>query len=266
VADLAHAVHGPREGPALLLAHGFPYDRGMWRLQIGPLTAAGHRVVVPDLPGFGRSEGSTMASMDAVAADLLRLMDRLRIRSFVPVGFSMGGYVALAVAAAAPERLLGLALVDTRAEPDTPEGQAKRDAAVADVQAHGTRGLAAAMMAAQLTEATRRDERLLAEEVRGMMLRQPKAAVAAALLAMRDRPDRRDLIPRLPCPVLAVAGEHDAVTPPAAARAMAEAAKDGEAVVVPGAAHLSPMERPDEFNEALLDWLKRKVLARSPSA
>jgi pimeloyl-ACP methyl ester carboxylesterase len=258
VADLAHAVHGPREGPSVLLVHGFPYDHAMWRLQIAPLTTAGYRVVVPDLPGFGRSAGA-MGSMDDAARDLLRLLDRLRVQRVVPVGFSMGGYVALALAAQAPERLLGLALVDTRAEPDSAEGRAKRDATIADVQAHGTRGLAMAMVAAQLTEATRKGERLLAEEVRAMMLRQPKAAVAAALAAMRDRPDRRDLLPRLPCPVLAVVGEHDTVTPPAAAKAMAEAAKDGELVVVPGAAHLSPLEKPDEVNEALLGWLRRKI-------
>lgn len=262
MADLAHAVHGPRDGPALLLVHGFPFDHAMWRFQLAPLTAAGYRVVVPDLPGFGRSEGS-MGPMDDVARGLLRLLDRLHVQRVLPVGFSMGGYVTLALAAQAPERLLGLALVDTRAEPDPPEGKAKRDATIADVQAHGTRGLAMAMLAAQLTEATRKGERLLAEEVRAMMLRQPKAAVAAALAAMRDRPDRRELLPSLPCPVLAVVGEQDTVIPPAAAKAMAEAAKDGEAVVVPGAAHLSPMERPDEVNEALLDWLRRKVPAKA---
>ena len=60
---------GPREGPAVLLLHGFPYDRAMWRFQLGPLTDAGYRVVLPDLPGFGRSEGA-MESMDAAARDL----------------------------------------------------------------------------------------------------------------------------------------------------------------------------------------------------
>jgi pimeloyl-ACP methyl ester carboxylesterase len=261
VADLAHAVHGPRDGPTLLLVHGFPFDRSMWRFQLGPLTGAGYRAVVPDLPGFGHSEGM-MGSMDDAARDLLRLLDRLHVGRVVPVGFSMGGYVALALAAQAPERLLGLALLDTRAEPDAPEGKAKRDAAIADVQAHGTRGLAASMLPGQLTEATRRSERLLAEEVRAMMLRQPKASVAAALAAMRDRPDRRGLLPTLPCPVLAVVGDQDAVTPPAAAAAMAQAAKDGESVVVEGAAHLSPMERPDQVNEALLRWLKRHLPVR----
>lgn len=268
MADLSYAVHGPREGPALLLVHGFPFDRAMWRFQVGPLTAAGYRVVVAELPGFGRSEAlgrkeAPLETMDAMAKEMVRVMDRLRIDRFIPVGFSMGGYVALAVAALAPARLAGLVLVDTRAEADSEEARRKRDATAEQVQAHGTRQLAMAMMANQLTEATRTSERLLAEEVRAMMLRQPKATVIAALKAMRDRPDRRDLLKGLECPVLLVVGEKDPVTPPAAATVMSDLARKSDLVTIPGAAHLSPMERPDEVNEALLEWLG-KVAPTSP--
>ncbi|MHB1260853.1 MAG: alpha/beta fold hydrolase [Thermoplasmatota archaeon] len=264
MADLSYAVHGPRDGPALLLIHGFPFDRAMWRFQVGPLTAAGYRVVVAELPGFGRSEevgGKVvpLESMDAMAAELVRIMDRLRIDRFVPMGFSMGGYVALAVAAKVPARLAGLILVDTRAEADSEEARKKRDATADQVQAHGTRQLAMAMMANQLTEATRTSERLLAEEVRAMMLRQPKAAVVAGLKAMRDRPDRRDLLKGLECPVLILVGEKDPITPPAAANVMADLARKSDLVTIPGAAHLTPMERPDEVNEAVLDWLGKNL-------
>lgn len=264
MADLSYAVHGPRDGPALLLIHGFPFDRAMWRFQVAPLTAAGYRVVVAELPGFGRSEvigrqEVPLDSVEAMAAELLRLLDRLRIAKVVPVGFSMGGYVALALAAAAKDRLAGLALVDTRAEADSAEAKAKRDETIAAVHAHGTRALALAMMGNQLTDATRTSERLLAEEVRTMMLRQPKATVAAALKAMRDRPDRRDLLPSLDCPVLVLVGEHDKVTPLDSAKTLLGASRKGELKVIEGAAHLTPMERPDEVNEALLDWLRRNV-------
>ncbi|HUR24752.1 MAG TPA: alpha/beta hydrolase [Candidatus Thermoplasmatota archaeon] len=264
MADLSYAVHGPRDGPALLLIHGFPFDRAMWRFQVGPLTAAGYRVVVAELPGFGRTEevGSPVQpldSVDAMATELLRLLDRLRISKAVPVGFSMGGYVALALAAQAKDRLAGLVLIDTRAEADSDEGRKKRDATIADVQKHGTRALAMAMLANQLTEPTRTGERLLAEEVRAMMLRQPKATVAGALKAMRDRPDRRDLLPTLSCPVLVVVGDQDKVTPLDCAKTMLGASRAGELVVVEGAAHLSPMERPDDVNEALIEWLRKHV-------
>ena len=94
-----------------------------------------------------------------------------------------------------------------------------------------------------------------------MMLRQPKATVVAALKAMRDRPDRRDLLPTLDCPVLVVVGDQDKVTPLDSAKTMLGASRKGELKVIEGAAHLTPMERPDEVNEALLDWLRRNVPA-----
>jgi pimeloyl-ACP methyl ester carboxylesterase len=264
LADVSHSLHGPREGPAVLLIHGFPFDRAMWRFQVAPLTAAGYRVVVVDLPGFGRSDqvGRQEAppeSVDAMANDLCRLLDRLRIAKVVPVGFSMGGYVALALASRIKDRLSGLVLIDTRAEADSAEARKKRDETIAQVEAHGTRALAMAQMANQLTESTRSGERLLAEEVRTMMLRQPKATVAAALKAMRDRPDFRDLLPSLACPVLVLIGDQDKVIPMDSAKTILGASRKGELKVIEGAAHLSPMERPDEVNEALLDWLRKHV-------
>lgn len=266
MADLSYAVHGPRDGPAVLLIHGFPFDRAMWRFQIPALTSAGYRVVVPDLPGFGHSEDPgrkevALASVEAIAAELVRLLDRLRIAKCVVSGFSMGGYVALAVAAQVPTRLSGLVLIDTRAEADSTEGKAKRDATIAQVQKEGPRGLAMSLLAGQLTEATRKDERLLVEEVRTMMLRQPKASYVAALTAMRDRPDRHALLLTLSCPALVLVGDQDKVTPVESAKAMASALKDAELHVIAGAAHLSPMEQPDQVNEHLVAWLVKHLPA-----
>jgi pimeloyl-ACP methyl ester carboxylesterase len=254
VPALAHQVYGPRDGPPILLVHGFPFDRRMWRFQANALATAGLRVIAPDLAGFGQSDGAGHTSMDAHAKDLLALLDHLHVPKASVCGFSMGGYVALAVAAAASERLDGLVLIDTRAGTDSEEGRAKRDAAIADVEAHGTRTLVAKQLEAQLTEATRRTQRLLAAEVRDLMLRQPKASVVAALQAMRDRPDRLPMLRQLKAPALVLVGAHDKVTPPEAAKEMAGALLNAELRVIEGAAHLSPMERPHDVNAALIEW------------
>lgn len=254
MSELAHQVFGPRDGPTLVLVHGFPFDRRMWRLQVGPLSQAGVRVVTLDLPGFGHSEGAA-TSMDGHARAVLGLLDRLHIVKATVAGFSMGGYVALAFAALAPERLDGLVLIDTRANPDTEEVKAKRDATRAMVDAHGTRSLVQAQILSQFTATTRAQHRLLVEEVRDLMLRQPKPAVLAALQAMRDRPDRFATLASLPVPVLVMVGADDAVTPPDAARAMTAACRDATLVVIPGAAHLAPMEQPEAVNQAILEWM-----------
>jgi 3-oxoadipate enol-lactonase len=253
VPELAHQVYGPRDGAAVLLVHGFPMDRQMWRLQVNALASAGLRVIVPDLAGFGRSEGM-QDSVDGYASDLVALLDRLHIPKATVVGFSMGGYVALAFAAIAAARLEGLVLIDTRAGADSQEGRAKRDALIADIEARGVRGLAMKQVDSQLTEATRTTQRLLVDEVRMMMLRQSKAAVVGALKAMRDRPDRLGLLRQIKVPALVLVGSEDKVTPPDAAKEMAGALLNAEMQVIDGAAHLSPMERPHDVNQALLDW------------
>lgn len=251
--ELAHQVYGPRDGPAVLLVHGFPFDRAMWRFQANTLATTGLRVIVPDLAGFGRSEGM-QDSVDGFARDLVALLDRLHVQKCTVVGFSMGGYVALAFAAIAAARLEGLVLIDTRAGADSKEGRAKREGVIADVEKHGVRGLAMKQVESQLTETTRTTQRLLVDEVRMMMLRQPKAAVVGALKAMRDRPDRMELLPSIKVPVLILVGSEDKVTPLDAAKAMADALPNAELHVIEGAAHLSPMEKPHDVNQALTDW------------
>ena len=90
---LAHEDLG--SGAPWLFLHGFPLTRRMWEPQ-RPL--AGHaRLVLPDLRGFGASPARSPATMDAMAEDVLALADALGLERFGLAGFSMGGYVALAL-------------------------------------------------------------------------------------------------------------------------------------------------------------------------
>jgi 3-oxoadipate enol-lactonase len=93
-----------------------------------------------------------------------------------------------------------------------------------------------------------------------MIARQKPQTVEADLLAMRDRPDSTDFLPQIGVPTLVVVGEQDALTPPADSEAMASAIRGARLVQVPGAGHLTPMERPkaiaaalDEFFSATLN-------------
>jgi pimeloyl-ACP methyl ester carboxylesterase len=107
-------------GVPLLLIHGFPLDRTLWRAQIAGL-ASSYRVVAPDLRGFGQSSETTgeAVSMEQYAADLKSLLDSLNIKQAVVGGISMGGYIALAFYAQFADRVKGLLLANTRATSDT---------------------------------------------------------------------------------------------------------------------------------------------------
>lgn len=252
--DLPYSDHGPRSATTIVLLHGFPFDHRMWRAQKQALEAAGFRVVIPDLRGAGKAPmGRGTPTMREFAGDVLRLVDRAGIRRFAVAGFSMGGYVTWEILRQAPERLAGLALIDTRAEADTDEARAGRFAAIDKVKTDGMQPVVDAMLPKMLTPAA---PAALVDEVREMMLAQPPAGAMVALAAMASRPDARPLLRQLRVPTLLLVGQDDPITPPEASKAMAEAMPGARYQVVHGAAHLAPMERADEVSAALVAWMK----------
>jgi 3-oxoadipate enol-lactonase len=93
--------------------------------------------------------------------------------------------------------------------------------------------------------------------VRDMILNNPPEGAIAALQAMAERRDQRDLLPDIEVPALVLNGAEDQVIPVSVAEALAEALPDAECVIVPAAGHLVPMEQPEATNQALLAWLRR---------
>src|ERR1700693_5554218 len=113
-------------GPEILLLHAFPYDGRMWDAQIDVLSAS-HRVLVPDVPGFGGAAAwPTTPHVDAWARDLLQALEGMGVTKAIVGGCFLGGYLAFALMRAAPDLLQGLALVDSRAVPDTKDRRAAR--------------------------------------------------------------------------------------------------------------------------------------------
>jgi 3-oxoadipate enol-lactonase len=252
---LAHDATGPRNGPTLVLLHGFPLDHTMWQEQAAAAAAEGWRVLLPDLRGHGRSPVASPATMEAHVADVADLLDRSGVTACVLGGFSLGGYVALEFIRRHPGRVRGLILADTRAEPDTPEAQGKRAETADRVRREGTRVLEQSMMPKLLTEATRRDRPDRVEPVKASILATPAEGAAQALLGMAQRPDQRPHLATIHVPVLVLVGEADELTPPTASEAMARVLPDAKLVRIAGAAHLAPWEAPEAFNQELMRWL-----------
>ena len=255
-ARLAYRVAGRPDRPALMLAHGFPLDNGMWEGQLSGL-ADRCFVIAPDLRGHGQSDVPTGSySMEQHADDLAGLMDALRIEKAIVAGLSMGGYVALAFWKRHGARASGLALIDTRANADTTEAKSTRNATIDRVRQHGVAILADEMMPRLLAPEHLGDTQV-AKSLRDIIVRQPVEGMAVALAAMRDRPDATGVLPTITAPALVMVGEADAVTPLAVAEAMQAAIPDVKLVVVAGAGHMAPMEAPEDVNQALLDLVRR---------
>jgi pimeloyl-ACP methyl ester carboxylesterase len=229
--------------PTVLLLHAFPLDERMWDAQRAALEAAGHRLAAPRLPGPEPELG-----FDVWARRVLGLVDG----PFVPVGCSMGGYLAFELWRQAQERIPALALVDTRATPDTPEQREARNDAIRLLGEAGREDfwddLAPRLFSASADPA-------VVARAREIALEQPLTGLVAAQETIRDRVDSRPTLATIDVPVLVAVGEEDGMTPPADAEAMAEAIAGASLVRVAGAGHLAPLERPVEVAEALVAFL-----------
>lgn len=254
MSDLAYEGRGT-SGPPVILLHGFPVDRGMWRGQLAGLGARA-RVVAPDLPGAGHSPApdSDTLTMEAIADTVVGLADALGFERFVLAGLSMGGYVAFEVARKHPGRLSGLVLIDTRAEPDTDEQRHGRNADAERVLSEGCGFFIDRMIDKWLSKDTLDKRPDVVHAVTQMARTASHAGLAATLRGLGERRDARPDLGAIAVPTLVIAGRQDAITPPEDMRAMAAAIRGAQLVEVPGG-HFAPFEHPAEVNAALVSFL-----------
>ena len=252
--ELAYDEEG--RGAAFVLLHGFPFDRSMWREQTEVLSA-NFRVIAPDLRGLGEtpSGGVTAATMDEMAEDVAALLDSLHVGRAVLGGLSMGGYVAFEFFRRFPHRVRALVLADTRPQGDDDDGKRTREENARKVLREGIGPLVDSMLPKLLSASTRERRPDVVGRVSEMMLAVRPEGAAAALRGMAVRRDQTELLSRIDVPTLVIVGTEDAITPPADAEAMAAKIEGARLVRVEGAAHLSNVERPEEFNRALLDFV-----------
>jgi pimeloyl-ACP methyl ester carboxylesterase len=208
----------------VVLLHAFPLDERMWDPQREAL--AGYDVVTPNLYDFGGNsvERWAQAVLDRVDDDL------------AAVGASLGGYVALAMARIAPERVRGLLLAGSRAGADTPERRAAREEGIRTLREEGIEAWAPS------APAPPPPERTVEELVR-------------AVESLRDRPDATDVARSFDGPLWIAVGDNDPFLPLDEAREIVANAQNGRLEVFAGAGHFTNMEQPERFNGLLQEFL-----------
>lgn len=245
-------------GPTVLLVHGFPMDQTLWDEQVAVLGNR-YRVIVPDLPGFGQSDPvkPEELSITWMADALAGLLDELVIdEPIVLGGLSMGGYVVMDFMRRHADRVRRLALFDTRATVDPPEGIQSRRKTAELAMTQGIESIVEGMIPKLFSPVSLEQKPDLVERMRQRMLMTRAETIAAASLAMAERVDSTDLLAGLGIPTLIVVGEHDIPSPPDVMREMAESIVNSRFVQIPAAGHLTPLEQPELVNEALLDFLE----------
>lgn len=249
--NITLAFNDQGTGAPLVFLHAFPLNRCMWVEQEQALSSQ-FRVLTIDLRGHGESDAPLWHyTLDQAADDVIGLLDHLSIRQAVFVGLSMGGYILFALYRRYADRVQGLVLANTRAQADTEEGKEGRFQMAQIAYKNGPSAIADIMIPKLLSPATVQTKPELVGRVRAMIEGNQVSGIAGDLMAMAERPDSIPLLEQITCLTQIIAGELDLPTPPADAKLMADRIPGARLAIIPGAAHLSNLEQPDQFNEAV---------------
>ena len=255
--ELVMAYDATGSGRPLVLLHGFPLNRHIWRPQLEGLLDTAW-MAAPDLRGHGETEVSEGPySMDQLADDVAALLEELGITQPVVVGgLSMGGYVALAFFRNHRQRVAGLILASTRAGAETDEGRAGRDRSALLARQQGAEAIADAMLPKMFAPRTYAEQPGLVEQARELMAGTSPTGIAGALLGMRDRPDSVPLLAQIDRPVLVIHGAEDQLIPPSEAETVHAHLPNSRLELVPNAGHLLNLEQPASFNGPVRTFLQ----------
>ena len=262
ITPLDYLERVPRSGikgrGTVVFLHAFPLNAKMWDTQLTAVADRGWRAIAPHFPGFGGSAAGAR-TVDDYAGSVIDLLDVLHVQEAVVLGCSMGGYVGLAVMRLAARYVHALVLVDTRSQPDTPEGIEGRKRMIQLVREKGVAAIADEMVPRLVGATSHRDRPGVVAQVRALALEATVEGVVGGLETMKSRPDSTPLLAQVHVPALVIVGEEDVITPPALSEDMHRAIAGSDLVIVPGSGHLPNLETPAAFNDALARFLDHRV-------
>lgn len=258
---LFHTEQG--EGPPLLCVMGLASDSQGWALQLEALSAR-FRAIVFDNRDVGRSSlCETDYEIADLADDAIALADHLGLERFHLLGISLGSCVAQRVALAAGDRILTLTLAATWAGTARPYSEMRARVWEREVRRSSTEEWLEEMMLLTLSENVFESDEGV-ETMKRMALENPHPQPTEALIRQirsMSHHDVRDRLGELRMPVHVIAGDRDLLIPPWKSEEVAERVHDATLTMLRGIGHSMNLERADEFNAAVLDWLVERVSA-----
>jgi 3-oxoadipate enol-lactonase len=252
--EVHHLLEGPEEAPVLVLSNSLGTTLGMWDEQ-APALNERFRLLRYDHRGHG---GSPVPPgpyrIEDLGRDVLALLDRLGVERFSFCGLSIGGMVGMWLAGEAPERVERLVLCCTSARfaPETFDSRART------VRAEGVSAIADVVVERWFTPALRTSRPDVVEWARRMLLGTPAEGYAGCCEAIRDA-DLSGRLGTISAPTLVIAGADDPAAPPDQAELVRDSIPGASLEVIPDAAHLANIERPEAVTQAILDHLSPVV-------
>jgi 3-oxoadipate enol-lactonase len=246
-------VEGPERAPVLMLSNSLGTTLAMWDGQVQPFTRH-FRLVRYDRRGHGKSGAPKGPySMERLGRDVLAVLDGLGIKKINWCGLSMGGMVGQWLGANAPERVERMVLTNTSSYFPDKNGWNDR---LKMVEEKGIEAFAAPNMARWFTPGFLERAPQTVAPIQAMFAATPLAGYLGCGAAVRDM-DHRALLPKITVPTLVIAGRHDGATPPEANEYISQHIPGAKYTTL-DAAHLSNVEQPDAYTNAVLGFLTNR--------
>jgi pimeloyl-ACP methyl ester carboxylesterase len=238
-------------GSPILLLHGFCETNEIWG-DFATKLSTHYRLIIPDLPGFGKSALPEKVSMDGIAALMWEWLEKkLSLSSVVIIGHSLGGYVTLAMVAQKANQVEKFGLFHSTANADTEERKVNRDKVIHSVKTNGVEPYIKTYVPGLFFRKDSEDVAFAYDICRQV---KPETLIAYAE-AMRDRPKRHDILKEFPRPVLIIAGEHDELMPPSSLEELSKIAKKPTFKVITSAGHMGMLENPAKSVEIVQNFM-----------
>lgn len=244
------------KGRVVILLHGFLGSHEIWKTTADNLSKS-YRVIAVDLPGHGASPCyGYVHSMELMAKCVKAVVDSLKLKKYVIIGHSMGGYAGLAFADLFPDNLKGLCLFHSTAYADSDEKKADRLRAINLVRSNKTVYTKTSIRNLFATK----NLKYLAEEISfatKIAKETSKRGIVAALHGMRDRPGRDIILGLVEYPIMMVIGEQDNVLPYAQLLEQTHLIKNKSILYLEHDGHFGFLESSKRVNKELRKFLRR---------
>ena len=240
--------------PTLVFLHGFAESAAIWT-DFTQGFPARYRLLTPDLPGHGHHPAPvTDYSMEAQARAVLAQLDAAGAERVLLVAHSMGGYVALALAEAQPERVAGLVLFHSTALPDTAEKKANRDKNADFIRRHGLGKFMDSFIRPLFAPANRARLSAAQAQLEAIGKATPEATILGGLAAMQTRPDRTHVLREARFPVLFIGGHEDVAVPLETLLPQLALPAQCRALLLRNVGHLGFFEEPELTRQAVVEF------------
>jgi pimeloyl-ACP methyl ester carboxylesterase len=243
------------EGETVVLLHGFAEDGSIWD-GIATALRKEYKLIIPDLPGSGRSSGSMEnVSMESLADDVNRILVKENIESCFMIGHSMGGYITMAFAEKYAAKLKGLGLFHSTAFADSDEKKAARNKNIEFIKKHGSAKFLEQATPNLFSEYTKKEHPEYVDNLIDKYSNFSAISLVTYTEAMRDRPDRSETLKTFTQPVLLIIGEYDTAIPIEQSLKLCKIADFAYIYIGARSGHMGMLEEPEYCLKAIRDFL-----------